>query len=426
MATQVETQTQLQKAGVSQVNHTQLSGIDLESSPATFFHQKIRSDTGQHKYSNSISFSAPSLGQDNRIYLPSIGVMPEQLVLEFSMGASGGPTASKYMPTYFWIGNNGLRLLYKNTVVYHASQAEVEADFYLNNDYRELHRKQAISNDLKDADRSGAAGLYYLDLQPLMKVFSHIGSLNSYDANAWSVEVDLKPAAKIISGTSDGAGTGSISNLNLLIIGHQASSEFAMGIRNKLNSSGLMVQFLQSNFQRDEYGAAATSKTVTLNQLEGNVSGMLILHRVKAGIDGAVGNAVKDTYQSFNGASDTIEVGRSSNPVELYGRAVPEKQVRLVLNGNRTFAGLPTYVDSDGLKNSKNIVPISMADKHSEDSKNGQSSGHMYVKNDLQFTYRWGVTTGDAATTANYVDTCVFIHRYLILRSDGVFSNNSY
>jgi hypothetical protein len=344
------------------------------------------------------------------------------------MGASGGPTASKYMPTYYWIGNNGLRLLYKNTVVYHASQAEVEADFYLNNDYRELHRKQAISNDLKDADRSGAAGLYYLDLQPLMKVFSHIGSLNSYDANAWSVEVDLKPAAKIISGATDSAvaGTGSISNLNLLIIGHQASSEFAMGIRNKLNSSGLMVQFLQSNFQRDEYGAAATSKTVTLNQLEGNVSGMLILHRVKAGIDGAVGNAVKDTYQSFNGASDTIEVGRSSNPVELYGRAVPEKQVRLVLNGNRTFAGLPTYVDSDGLKNSKNIVPISMADKHSEDSKNGQSSGHMYVKNDLQFTYRWGATTGEDATTANYVDTCVFIHRYLILRSDGVFSNNSY
>ena len=424
MATQVETQTQLQKAGVSQVNHTQLSGIDLESSPATFFHQKIRSDTGQHKYSNSISFSAPSLGQDNRIYLPSIGVMPEQLVLEFSMGASAGTTESKYMPTYFWIGNNGLRLLYKNTVVYHASQAEVEADFYLNNDYRELHRKQAISNDL--VGRVGAAGLYYLDLQPLMKVFSHIGSLNSYDANAWSVEVDLKPAAKIISGDQANAGTGSISNLNLLIIGHQASSEFAMGIRNKLNSSGLMVQFLQSNFQRDEYAASATSKTVTLNQLEGNVSGMLILHRVKAGINGAVGNAVKDDYQSFDGASDTIEVGRSSNPVELYGRAVPEKQVRLVLNGNRTFAGLPTYVDSNGLKKSKNIVPISMADKHSEDSKNGQSSGHMYVKNDLQFTYRWGATTGDAATTANYVDTCVFIHRYLILRSDGVFSNNSY
>jgi hypothetical protein len=429
MATQVETQTQLQKAGVSQVNHTQLSGIDLESSPATFFHQKIRSDTGQHKYSNSISFSEPSLGQDNRIYLPSIGVMPEQLVLEFSMGdASNAETGSdaKYMPTYFWIGNNGLRLLYKNTVVYHASQAEVEADFYLNNDYRELHRKQAISNDLKDTDRSGAAGLYYLDLQPLMKVFSHIGSLNSYDANAWSVEVDLKPAAKIIDGTKTIAGTGSISNLNLLIIGHQASSEFAMGIRNKLNSSGLMVQFLQSNFQRDEYAASATSKTVTLNQLEGNVSGMLILHRVKAGIDGAVDDKVKDTYQTFNGASDTIEVGRSSNPVELYGRAVPEKQVRLVLNGNKTFAGLPEYVDSDGLKNSKNIVPISMADKHSEDSKNGQSSGHMYVKNDLQFTYRWGTTEGVNATTANYVDTCVFIHRYLILRSDGVFSNNSY
>ena len=420
MATQVETQTQLQKAGVSQVNHTQLSGIDLESSPATFFHQKIRSDTGQHKYSNSISFSAPALGQDNRIYLPSIGVMPEQLVLEFSMGASGGSTESKYMPTYFWIGNNGLRLLYKNTVVYHASQAEVEADFYLNNDYRELHRKQAISNDR--STRDGAAGLYYLDLQPLMKVFSHIGSLNSYDANAWSIEADLKPAAKIISGNQANAGTASISNLNLLIIGHQASAEFAMNIRNKLNSSGLMVQFLQSNFQRDEYGAAATSKTVTLNQLEGNVSGMLILHRVKAGIDGAVGDAVADTYQSFNGASDTIEVGRSSNPVELYGRAVPEKQVRLVLNGNRTFAGLPRYLGLDGDDVSKNIVPISMADKHSEDSKNGQSSGHMYVKNDLQFTYRWG----DATTTANYVDTCVFIHRYLILRSDGVFSNNSY
>lgn len=420
MATQVETQTQLQSAGVTQVNHAQLSGMDLESSPATFFHQKIRSDTGQHRYSNTISFNSPGLGQDNRIYLPSIGIMPEQLVLEFNMSAAGGASSPLYMPTPFWIGNNGLRLLYKNTVVYQASQAEVEADFYMNNDYRELHRKQIISNDR--ASRSGAAGLYYLDLQPLMKIFSHIGSLNAYDANAWSIEVDLKPASKIISGGDGEAGTATITTLNLLIIGHQASAEFAMSVRNKLNTSGLMIQFLQSNAQRDEYGSSASTKTVTLNQLEGNVSGMLLLHRVKAGLDGAVGNAVANTYQSFDGSADTVEVGRSSNPVEVYGRAVPEKQLRLVLNGNRTFNGIPEYLGFDGDDVSKNIVPISMADKHSEDSKNGQSSGHMYVKNDLQYTYRFGTTT----TTANYLDTIVFIHRYLILRSDGVFSNNSY
>jgi len=420
MATQVETQTKLQSAGVSQVNHSQLSGIDMESAPLTFFHQKIRSDTGQHRYSNSVSFNAPTLGQDNRIYLPSISVMPEQLVLEFTMGAAGGTTSPLYMPTYFWVGNAGIRLLYKNTVVYNCSQAELEADFYLNNDYRELHRKQAISNDL--ATRSGAAGLYYLDLQPLMKVFSHIGSLDAYDANAWSIEIDIKSAAKIVSGGNDTAGTGSINALSLLIVGHRASAEFAMAMRNKLNSSGLMIQYLRSHTQRDKYAAGAGAATFSLNQLEGNVSGMLLLHRVQAGINGVVGNAVADTYQTFDEADTTIEVGRSSNPVELYGRAVPEKQVRLVLNGNRTFAGIPNYLGVDGDDIGKNIVPISMADKHSEDSKNGQSSGHIYVKNDLQFTYNWG----SATTTANYLDSITFIHRYAIVRSDGVFTNNSF
>ena len=419
---QTETQSKMANAGISSVNHTQLSGLDLESAPATFFHQKIRSDTGQHRYSNSIAFNSPALGQDNRIYLPSIGVMPEQLILEFNMSAAVAGTGGnpRYMPTYWWIGNNGLRLLYKNTVVYHASQAEVEAEFYLNNDYRELHRKQSISNDL--ATRSGSAGLYYLDLQPLMKIFAHIGSLNAYDANAWSIEVDLKPSSKIISGDNADAGVASITSLNLLIVGHQASAEFAQMMRNKLNTDGLMVQFLQSNFQRDEYASSATAKTVTLNQLEGNVSGMLLLHRAKAGVDAVVADAVADTYESFNGAGDTIEVGRSSNPQELFGRALPERQVRLVLNGNRTFNGLPTYLGVDGDDVAKNIVPISMADKHSEDSKNGQSSGHLYVKNDLQFTYRFG----DATTTANYLDSVVFIHRYAIIRSDGVFTNNSF
>jgi len=420
MATQVETQTKLQNAGVSPVNHSQLSGIDMESAPLTFFHQKIRSDTGQHRFSNSLAFNSPALGQDNRIFLTSMPIMPEQLVLEFSMGAAGGASSPKYMPTYWWVGNGGVRLLYKNTVIYHCSQAELEADFYLNNDYRELHRKQAISNDL--ATRSGAAGLYYLDLQPLMKIFSHIGSLNAYDANAWSIEIDIKSAAKIVSGGDAVGGTGSITSLNLLVIGHQASAEFSQSMRNKLNSSGLMIQYLQSFTQRDKYAAAATAATFSLNQLEGNVSGMILLHRVQAGIDGAVGDAVADTYQTYDEADTTIEVGRSSNPVELYGRAVPEKQVRLVLNGNRTFAGIPNYLGVDGDDIGKNIVPISMADKHTEDSKNGQSSGHIYVKNDLQFTYRWPTAT----TTANYLDSVTFIHRYLIVRSDGSFSNNSF
>lgn len=421
MATQTVAQSStLQGAGVSQVNHEQLSGIDLQSSPASFFHQKIRSDTDQHRYSKSLAFNTKTLDADNTIYLPSMPIIPEQLVLEFSMAAAATATSPKFMPTYWWIGNNGVRLLYKNTVVYHATQAEIEADFYMNNNYRELHRKQRISNDR--GTRSGAAGLYYLDLQPLMKIFAHIGSLNAYDANAWSIEVDLKPAAKIISGSNSTAGTTSISALNLLVVGHNASAEFTQAMRNKLNSSGLMIQFLQSNAQRDTYSSSASSKTITLNQLEGNASGMLLLHRTQAGINGALADAVADSYQSFNGAGDTIEVGISSDPVKVYGRAVPELQVREVLNGNGTFAGLPEYVSFDGNDVSKNIVPISFADKHSDDSKNGQSSGHMYVKNDLQYTYRWG----DATTTANYLDTVVFIHRYLIVRSDGVFSNNSF
>lgn len=426
MATQVETKVQ---SNIQKVSHEDLSGIDLSVAPAIQFHQKIRNDTGQMRYTNQLNFQSPALGQDNRIYLPSMPVMPEELTLQFKMAAAtaSGSDPVAYLKTQEWIGSNGLRLLYKNTVVYNASQSEVEADYYLNNNQRDFWIKQYISNDFaappEDAD--SATGNYYLRLDPLMKIFKHIGSLDAYDANAWSIEVDLKPATGIVfrvSGTTDtGAGSGSIESMNLLISGHQSSPELATKIRQLLNSSGLQINFLQSNYQRNSLGSSDTSLNVTLNQLEGNVSGMFILSRFQAYVNGATVNALAgNIWLETDLYDDTIRVGVSENPTLVFGRDLPQKAVRMGINSSNQFLGSPVGVNLDGEFYNVNIIPVSFADLHSADDKNGSATGSYYVKNNLQYQVDYGTTPGAAA----YLDTIVYIHRYAIVRADGIVTNN--
>lgn len=421
--------TKGQASNIAKVSHEELSGIDLSVAPAIQFHQKIRNGSDQERYTNQLNFQAPALGQDNRIYLPSMPMSPEQLTIQWKMVAcdhTGGDEVA-YLQTQKWIGSNGLRLLYKNTVVYNASQAEVEADLYLNNSPSDLHRKQYISNDIASppSDANSALTNYYLRLDSLMKIFRHVGPLSAYDANSWSIEIDLKEASGIVfrssGSTQTDAGTGSITTMSLLVSGHRASPELAQSIRAKLNTSGLQVNYLQSNYQRNSLGSSDTTINVTLNQLEGNVSGMFILGRTQAYVNGATIDALAGTeWLSLDEYDDTIRVGVSENPTLVFGRDLPIKSVKMGVNTENQFAGSPVFVNVDGTQTNITVIPVSFADLHSSDDRNGSGTGSYYVKNNLQFQMDFGTTPG----VAGYIDSIVYIQRYAVFRADGVAQNN--
>jgi hypothetical protein len=419
------------KANMSKISHEDISGIDLSVAPAIQFHQKLRADTGQERYTNQLNFQSPALDQDNRIYFPSMPVIPEELTLQFKMATAtaSGSDPVAYCKVWSWIGANGLRLLYKNTTVYNCSQAELEACAVMDNTPSDYWRQQFISNDLASPPDDGDSALknYYLRLDPLMKIFRHIGCLSAYDANAWSIEIDLKPASGIVrlaSGTTDtGAGSGSITTMSLLISGHRASPELAQSVRNKLNSGGLQVNYLQSNYQRDSLGSSDTTITVTLNQLEGNVAGMFIICRKQAYVNGATVDALEtvNEYLSADEYDDTIRVGVSENPTLVFGRDLPQLAVRMGINSSKQYLGSPIGVDVDGSQYNYNIIPVSFADAHSTDSISGTSSGYYYVKNNLQFQLDYGTSPG---SVAGYIESIVYIHRYAVFRADGVAQNN--
>lgn len=412
-----------------QFNDHELTGIDFSQSPAIQFHQKIRNDDNQERYSNSFNFDSPALDKSNQIELPSLQMRPENLTVQFKMSAAtaSGSDPVGYLPVFSWIGQNGIQLLYKGTAIYTCTQAELQSSFYLDNNPSNLHRQQYITNDVASppSDANSALTNYYLRLTPLMKIFANIGPLSAYDANAWSIIVDLKPASGIVfrvSGSTDtGAGSASVESMSLIVTGHRVSPQVAMDVRQRINTDGIQVNYLQSNFKRASLGSSDTSLNVSLPTLEGRASGMVLIVRTQAYVQGATVDALAGTqYVSMDAYDDLIQVGTQGNPTAVFGRQLPIKTIKMGINTQSQWEGSPVFLDLDGDDRNLSIVPISFADTHSTDSAKGTGTGSLYLKNDLIYELNFGTTPGVAA----FVDCITYIQRYCLIRSDGVSRNN--
>ena len=425
-----------QASDIQRMTHDQLGGfnnLDLSGPPSIQISQSLRSDSAQYRFEQTVSFaSTAALGQGNTVFLPTMPCIIDDLTLQFKMGAAATSTNPCFIPTFRWISSLGVSLLYKNSVIYTASQAEIELMHYINNDIKNLWTDMVAENER--AALSAAAGYYFLRLPSIAKILKFCGPVQSYSSNDWSIQVGLLPASQIVGGSSS-LGTTSITSMELVVSGTRASPEYSEKVRSKLNNKGLLVHFEQSNYQRDVLASADTTNTLSYPQLEGNVSALFILNRLQSIVDGtsaaltSSGLAAVCPYDQ-PGNGDLIDVGTNVNPLGPFGKDLVVLGLTSAFPGTSTFSGALDFVNVDGTYGppysvagkALGIIPVSFSNNFSYSNDNGASSGHFYWRNNGQVILKpaaaWGADL--------YADSVIFITRNLLIRADGAIANNAY
>lgn len=410
-----------------------VSGLQPSPLDASMLHQphQPRGDAGPgDRYSLFLNFdSNAAFGKSNRIFLPPLEMVVDDIWIEFQLGAVSGPADPSLAQVQTWLNSSGAQILYRSQSVYQMSEAEAVAYGYLNPDNQlQLTRLLEATNDISVARRrtkGGAANIYYMSLKPLAdKVMSKMGSLSAYAANSWSFDIGLLPLTQVIEGSNGTAGAVTLSSMRLIIGGHREDPSNAMRVSEALASGGVKVIFEQSNWARQTYSAAAASAVVSLPELEGEATDVVVLQRVTAGLVGVAPNTVNHLNWNIvsggyaDAAGDTIAVGTSSNPTKVFGVAIPQRTVRMATQGS-SLNGAAVFVDSDGALRETTIMPISLCEKSSLGQFYGTYSGSLRLKNDFRITLSFASTV-----VASTIDTIVYIRRVMILKHDGLVMLN--
>lgn len=416
---------------VSDVFITDLEASDLK--PATLegmLHhpfQEKRSLAGSNRMEiRYVPFINPDFGQRNEVQIPAMDLIPHEMFVEFrlSLTLDDAPnTLPKLMPTPTWLTLQGADLNYKEVSVYNMSEPEALINTILDqrdNVFQSRQRLMAMDN--RELTANSSSTNLYLPLDPLCtQVLSKVGPLSSYASNDWSVSIDLRPLRNLIQNTEALANVQPLGNAytvsaNLVIIGSLApAGEVAMA-RDALAQNGIVWNFLRSyhirNLMSDNAGSSAIYSQV-YSSIVGAVSEARLLIRNKATWDTNNNQLVNTVnYQSYYGVNDTINVGKTSNPYEVFGQNLSLPIVYSLFSANGT-KGSGRYVELAYVSATSitpngvdtGLVQVEFAESPT-DNEFGTSTGSYPVKNDLQIDLNISTDT----VQDNYIDSIIYVH----------------
>jgi len=387
-------------------------------------HQRGQMSSPGDRFIQYVNFDSPAYNDTTRVDIPSMDMVIDDLWVEFSLGAVATSADPSYSPVPTWINSNGVQLLYSGTSIY--TMSEAEALIYpkmvpLNQNI--LTKRLEASNDVPLATRrtnNSTNPPYYLWLGPFLKILAHAGPLASYASKKWSIIVGLLPFARIARGSDTAAATGgAISSMRLVCIGHRESGENIQRVADALAGEGVRISFTQANHQQSTYSSSATSHQVNLTALEGEATDLVISQRVTAGLISSVPNSgERDAFQNFPLFGDTVEIGTQQNPTRVFGVAIPQRTAKLLEQGD-TYTGGSFYIDPTGAAADEGWFAVSLCEGATIGQRFGAYSGSLRLKNNFQYILRFATTT-----TANTVDTIVYVMRDMLLKHEGMVMVN--
>jgi len=375
------------------------------------------------QYAETYNFSGPAFGQVNDIVIPSNSMVVRDVWIQFTLAAAGGPANPAYLPTDNFIGNSGVQLLLNDKTLISVSEAEqMVYNPLVCSNATQLLRRLTATNNVPSATRQslgGSSNVYLMNLRRIADLWQYCGPIGSYPSNKWSLSVDLKEVEKCVDGTTAVAGTGSISAMKLILVGHRESEKNMDRIAAKLADGGVRIMLTEANLVNSTWSAAATEAVVSAPQLEGEMTSIIFLIRETAGIAGATGSDVNPRdFNSYDAVGDTLSIGTAANPTKLYGKAMPQKVLRYIMP-NTSYAGGSLYFDAGANVGDLKAIVLPMAEDEGVEMRFGSYSGSRYIKNDLQATFNFTSTV-----TADTVNMIVYMSRGLVLGMNGFSAFN--
>ena len=370
------------------------------------------------QYTLQLPFNGPAFGAVNTIFLPPLPMVLKDAWIELDVASVGGPTTPSLAQCQTWIQN--INLLYRRNTVYSMSEPECLAESYFNSkNSMDMVKRLDLENDTTIAIRRTRAGGAYIYMIPLRRIvdaiMSKAGPINAYAAQSWSIDVNLLPLTKVAEGASSTAATGgAINTMKLVLIGHKEDPANTTRVAEALANNGVAIKFEQSQYRRFSYGAAASTATISLPELQGEMTSFMIMQRVIAGMDGVAPDDVDHLgFQLFPLVGDTLAIGTQADPQSLFGQAMPLR-VLAQAGSSDSFAGSPLFIDANGTQRNTGILWFSLEDAATLGQREGVFSGVLRIQNDFQLVFAFSTTT-----TANYVDVVVYLRRNVVFTEGG-------
>lgn len=368
------------------------------------------------KYTTQLPFSGPAFGAVNTIYLPPLPMVLSDAWVELDISAVGGTGTPYFLQCQTWIQN--INLMYRRTTLYSMSEPECVVDTYFNNKSQcDMVKRMDLINDTTSAiatTRAAGAFIYMIPLRKLIDaIMSKAGPINAYAAQSWSLDVNLLALNRLVHGADSVAATATINSAKLVMIGHKEDPKNTDIVKEALKE-GVNIRFEQSQYRRFSYGASASSATISLPELQGEMSGLAILQRVITGMDStdpATTNHMN--WQVFDAVGDTIAIGTQADPQALFGQALPQRVLRLA-SPSDSWNGSAIFIDANGTQRNTSIIFIPLEEAGTLGQREGVFSGILRIQNDLQLVFAFSTTTTD-----NYADVVVYLRRSVAITESG-------
>ena len=277
------------------------------------------------------SFSTRNFGQVNRVQINATPLVVKDMFLIMRID----PTAAV---TTAWVPGEACiteaKLLYKNNVIQTVTGQQMSIDKYLKHGPAEISKRMDLTHDT-----TWAKGV--LDIgKPVVVHFDGFASLlrnfkvplNSYDPEAWSIEVNLLPKVQCFTGTDTTnvlPTATSLAVMDLQIRGVFATDTLIAAGRALLDK-GLAIRGVDGAPIRQVLAAAATSASVGFTNIVGRVPYIAWIARPTVSVDGSflagtafVPNPRNYSYQMDLGGAGTYTLGTLASPYKYTGRAIP-------------------------------------------------------------------------------------------------------
>jgi len=374
-------------------------------------YQQLRSIPGSNRMDvRIVNFNNPSFGARNDVQIPSMDLIPHEMYVEFKLGAEGTVTGAEWEPTPTWLTQQGVDLNYKEVSIYNLSEAECLMSTLLDEKPVNWAKKQDLIG-FNDPDADNAQRLY-LPLNVLCsQVLSKVGPLSAYASNDWSVSVDLRAENKCMGGsTTEETPDAALNGMRLIILGSKAPYGEVALAREALMKNGIVWNFLRSNHFRatlSDNTGSTTTYDQTYSSLVGALSHVRLILRDKTKFDASTSSGKNNvSYDVFEGVDDIMNVGKTSNPYEVWGQNLPQVFARDFFSA-KSVEGAGRYISADGSGgvSDSGIIDIAFAESIA-DLEFGTSTGSYPVKNDLQIS----LTMASDTLHDIYLDTVAYTH----------------
>lgn len=368
----------------------------------------------------------------NRISIPSMDLNVTEMYVEIQLSAETNLSGNSALwePASTWLTLKGVDLLYKNDSVINMSEPECTMAMILDErDNIFIGQQRATSLDLANAE---SATKIYLPLNHICnQVLSKIGSISAYNSGDWTLTVDLRPQLEVESGASqwNTAPTATMTAMRLMCVGHKVPVGEIMIQKQALYSNGITWNFLRSHRFRTTIPETVSSSnpiTQTFSSVRGNVSHVRMMNRANSGYtttDPTAKDNIDFDQFDFYATTNTIEIGRTSNPYEVFGQGIYPPFVKTFFP--KSNLGQSSYLQTDSetgsvIQTDSSILDISFAESVC-DVLNGCSTGSYPVDSDFRITLK----LTDSNNVLQLLDTIIYTHVRTVITMKQVNINSS-